>query len=254
VIAALKDTDPDVREKAATALGTFDVTEAVEPLIVLLSDTQGYVRMAAVGTLCALAPASIDPLIQALAGTEPDLPQRAALALVSIGDAAVEPLIVALNGQNVAVRRGAARILGQVRDRRAIPGLIQALDDEDREVRREAIHALARVGLPTVKPLVSIFKEGGPVGRHSAMEALWMIGGPAVGPVIDLLGDPLPDVRKRAVILLGEIGERSAIDPLTRTLSDEEREVRKEAFEALEKIRQQQSTVRRENDPTIEKK
>jgi len=64
-----------------------------------------------------------------------------------------------------------------------------------------------------------------------------MIGAPTVEHVSDLLTDPTPDVRRRAALLLGEIGARSALDPLSRLLGDENPSVRRIAFEAIEMIR-----------------
>ena len=69
------------------------------------------------------------------------------------------------------------------------------------------------------------------------MEALWMLGQPATTPLIMVLKDEQVDVRKRAVLLLGEIGDQKALDHLTGMLADENPMVRKEAFEALEMIK-----------------
>jgi HEAT repeat protein len=52
-----------------------------------------------------------------------------------------------------------------------------------------------------------------------------------------VLKDEQSDVRKRAALLLGEIGDQKATDHLTGLLSDENVTVRKEAFEALEMIK-----------------
>ena len=65
----------------------------------------------------------------------------------------------------------------------------------------------------------------------------WPPGQPATTPLIMVLKDEQVDVRKRAVLLLGEIGDQKAVDHLTGMLSDENPVVRKEAFEALEMIK-----------------
>jgi HEAT repeat protein len=84
---------------------------------------------------------------------------------------------------------------------------------------------------------MQVFREGDIRTRTSAMEALWMLGQPATTPLIMVLKDEQVDVRKRAVLLLGEIGDQKAVDHLTGMLSDENPVVRKEAFEALEMIK-----------------
>ena len=60
---------------------------------------------------------------------------------------------------------------------------------------------------------------------------------PATTPLIMVLKDNQSDVRKRAALLLGEIGDQKAADHLTGLLSDENVSVRREAFEALEMIK-----------------
>jgi HEAT repeat protein len=52
-----------------------------------------------------------------------------------------------------------------------------------------------------------------------------------------VLKDDQSDVRKRAALLLGEIGDPKAADHLTGLLSDSNVSVRREAFEALEMIK-----------------
>jgi HEAT repeat protein len=84
---------------------------------------------------------------------------------------------------------------------------------------------------------MQIFREGSGHMRTGAMEALWMLGQPATTPLIMVLKDDQSDVRKRAALLLGEIGDQKAVDHLTGLLSDDNVAVRKEAFEALEMIK-----------------
>jgi HEAT repeat protein len=84
---------------------------------------------------------------------------------------------------------------------------------------------------------MQVFREGEIRPRTSAMEALWMLGQPATTPLIMVLKDERVDVRKRAVLLLGEIGDQKAVDHLAGMLSAENPAVRKEAFEALEMIK-----------------
>lgn len=86
-------------------------------------------------------------LITGLKDTDPDVRQNLAQALAKIGPAAVEPLIAAL-GDDLAERRaGAAYALGQIGApaRSALPKLLDALDDKDLDVRRQASYAISRL-------------------------------------------------------------------------------------------------------------
>src|SRR5690606_36591545 len=112
--------------------------------------------------------------------------------------------------------------------------------DKERKVRQEAVRALAALGYPAITPLVAAFREGDVVVRNCTMEALWLIGGPATRPLLELLSDQNSEVRRRTALLLGEIGDAAAVDGLTRLLSDQVPSVRREGFEALEKIRKKQ--------------
>ncbi|KQC07723.1 MAG: hypothetical protein APR55_00700 [Methanolinea sp. SDB] len=237
MISALKDSDPLVRQEAALSLSGYADPASVEPLIELLKDEHGYVRMAAVETLCIIDEDSIDPLIHALGEGDEQLRQRASYALVAVGPPAVDRLIESMQNENPAVVRSCAWILGRIGDTKAIPHLIGTMGHPERNVRREACDSLAGMGDAAVLPLARSFRDGEVPVRHCAMEALWMIGGPAVEHVSDLLNDPSPDVRRRAALLLGEIGARSAADPLSRLLGDENPSVRRIAFEAIEMIR-----------------
>ncbi len=128
-------------------------------------------------------------------------------------------------------------VLGQIGNTKAVPVIIEALNDPDRTVRTEVVRALSSIGVPTIAPLMQVFREGDLLVRTGAMEALWMIGQPATTPLIMVLKDNQSDVRKRAALLLGEIGDAKAIDHLTSLFGDENVAVRREAFEALEMIK-----------------
>jgi len=245
LVESLKDSEPGVRREAAFALKLIGHPDAVAPLIALLGDESGSVRIAAAEALCSLGDSAIEPMIAALAHPRPELRQRAGLALASIGTPAVDALVAALGHEDPLIRQGAAEVLGRIGDSRAVPGLIRLLGDQVRNVRQESVKALSTLGYPAIAPLVAAFREGDIVVQNCTMEALWLIGGPAVRPLVDLLDDQNPDVRRRTALLLGEMGDPAATDALTRVLGDQVPAVRREAFEALEKIRnREQERVR----------
>jgi HEAT repeat protein len=94
-------------------------------------------------------------LIDALKDPDPDVRQNLAAALAKVGPAAVEPLTAALDDSLAERRAGAAYALGQMGTaaRSALPKLLDALDDKDLDVRRQASYAVSRlVPTPTPKP------------------------------------------------------------------------------------------------------
>ena len=82
--------------------------------------------------------------------------------------AAVDALIAALEDEadrtelgGYPLRRNAARALGKLSDRRAVPGLICCLDCEDYYVREAAAQSLAMLGDPTAIPALTKLLAGG---------------------------------------------------------------------------------------------
>jgi len=70
----------------------------------------------------------------------------AALALGEIGDSrAVEPLINALGDENWEVRSTVAKALGKISDDRAIQPLINLLNDKNENVHWHAVQALEAI-------------------------------------------------------------------------------------------------------------
>jgi HEAT repeat protein len=162
----------------------------------------------------------VDDLIRDLKfGWSPAVRSSAALALVEIGDArAVDPLIEALKDEEVEVRRRAAWALGEIGDPRAIEPLIDALQDEFHPRLGWAVQGMAAWAL-------------GKIGDIRAVD-----------PLIEALKDPHcrldPFVRHEAAVALGEIGDARAVDPLIEALKDEARSVRSGAAQALGDIYQ----------------
>ena len=80
--------------------------------------------------------------------------QTARLELEAIGAPAVDPLITVLqNGRNVAVWE-AAKALVTIRDPKAAPALVEALDNNDPGVRWVASDALIALGARCLHPLL----------------------------------------------------------------------------------------------------
>lgn len=140
LIAALKDRV--IVNEAAWALGEIKDQRAVEPLIILLKDYDGYVRESAARSLGKIKdPRAVAPLIGRLKYDG----YSAADALSKIGESAVVPLITELKNRNSSVRTRAAEALGKIKDPRAVVSLFAALEDKERDVRYAAGTALTKI-------------------------------------------------------------------------------------------------------------
>jgi hypothetical protein len=126
----------------------------------------------------------------------------------------------------------------------ATRGLLQALGDEDGEVRREAVNFLGRPFLEEEQARAlgqSVFRDEHPFVRHGAAVAIKRLG-PAARAAVPALAEALkgedPSLRRLAAEALAEIGPgaKEAVPALTGALQDSDARVRREAGEAVKKI------------------
>lgn len=119
----------------------------------------------------------------------------------------VDPLISALSHRKKNIRLNAAKILGVIKDTKAINPLILSLRDANKLVRREASTSLSRMGAE------------------------------AVDPLIEILNDEDWRVRGAAAWALGNLKDEKAIEPLEKLLDDESGYVKRGAQNALATIK-----------------
>ena len=179
------------------------VKDEVEIQIDLLKEKDWFRRREAAITLGEMGDErAIMPLIATLRDQEWNVREAAQDALVQIGSPAVEPLIKTL--REYQIRRYVIQVLGKIKDERVLDPLMAQLRNE--EFKDFATQALVDVGLPAVERLTAV------------------------------LNDKDKNVRKHAVLALGDIGIPEAVELLIEATRDEEWEVRIVAIGALEKI------------------
>jgi HEAT repeat protein len=175
----------------------------------------------------------------------------------------IEIQIDLLKDPDWAVRREAVITLGEMGDERCVEPLVRALRDGDWQVREVAIEALGMVGPPAVEQLIKMLRDWDirkyairALGKIKdervldpvigqlrndefhldAMEALVELGQPAVEKLLPLLKDKDELVRKRAVIVLGQIKDSGVLEPLMEMLNDSDWFTRLSAAAALEQL------------------
>lgn len=200
----------------------------------------------------AMGDEAVDPLIECLRGDIRPIGggpndyysawQREALArgamraLMLIGQGTVDPLTKSLASRDVDARRRSARILGELKDPRAVTALIAAVDDFDESVSAVAIAALGALGDDrSVSELLWLLKKGIGDRQGYAALALARCGGP--GKPLDYLLFALkndnPDVRAEATGLLAALKDLASTDLLIAALRDSSPAVRAGAAAAL---------------------
>lgn len=276
LMAALADDDLAVRVAVARALGEVNDPRAIETLVATLNhdDEAPEVRMVVAGILehspemMQQHKDAVDPLLVALTDKAPRVRMAAADALAQAGDMrAIEPLIRLLRDEDYLVRlsaisglgtlyplpalvklgssepirrRQAARELAALPDRRVIGPLLAALSDDSALVTVAVIEALGQIRDPqAVEPLLPFLEDGSPPERIAAITALGELNGTvAVPQIIQIITSESEQskIRRRAATVLGQLSDWRAVEPLIASLSDNDPQMRMTAADALAQL------------------
>jgi len=239
----LKDPDPGQRREAAEELAYAAPGDerTIRGLVRAMEDENMGVRDAASSSLQTIggpmAAACLIPLI----GSEDIVIRNLAMdILVNMGECAVDPAIQALRDEDGDVRKFGADILGMVGDPRGAESLCKALWDTDENVAYSAAEALGKIGdTKGVGPLLEAFRKLEHV-RTPAAEALGKIGGEeAVGALSEALYEEDTLLVFAAAEALGNLSDPRAFDALIRfALKTEDRYLRNVALRASSKVSQ----------------
>jgi HEAT repeat protein len=151
------------------------------------------------------------------------------------GEVTVTALIKALKDSDPEVRGCAAESLRLLGDPRAVEPLVDVLEtDTEHNPAYSAVLALGEIGTPrAVEALISALdRRKGDLSTIASQLGKLKASG-AVDALIKLLEDGTEYQRRHAVMALGKIGDRKAIEPLKRALNDADEGVRERAAEAL---------------------
>ena len=133
-------------------------------------------------------------------------------------------------------------------DPKVVAALSDALKDENKEVRQQALHALTMMRAPIPADVyLALLKDSDPEMRSQALHALGQTRDPKnLDLIVAALKDQNREVRAQATFALSQIRDARAIDPLAVALKDADPQVRSQAAHALGQIRD-----RRAIDPLI---
>jgi len=167
---------------------------------------------------------------------------RRAAAAFALGDMAVEeaipPLLSALEDPNRDVRAAAARSLGRLRATEAVEPVVRRLADGSLPgiVAGSALLSIGDAALPRLHALLS--RPEAEV-RAVATELTGLLGSASDADDLEpLLGDPDARVRARAAAAIGRVGGRRGAEGLLRALDDGDADVRAAAARSLGAIRE----------------
>jgi HEAT repeat protein len=183
--------------------------------------------------------AVVSLLMQLLDDENPHVRDAASAALHRVGGPSADPVPEGIDSSDPKARKDAIRALGQSIIFRetgaAIPPLIEALFDEDPEIRFLAAKSLRYAKDPrAVTPLNACLLDVSPDVRQEAVEGLRRRKDPrTLEPLVHALRDESPGVRRAAACALGESGYQGVRDALMHCRHDGDHRVRDAAARSL---------------------
>jgi HEAT repeat protein len=213
VIPWLSEADPRIRLAACDVIRAAPTDRSVVALGRVLGDPDPHVRLAAAAAMGGSGePAAVSPLLGHLDDPAPEVREEVARALGRIGDArAVVPLIGKVQDAIPEVRKVVARALGDLGDQRAGSALMLALTDVSAEVRYEAVTALGKLRSEEAVPAIAPLAEG-ESGDASSY----------AGRATPSIGVGAGEVRAAALRALGRIGSDAAVRTLVKALAKDD--------------------------------
>lgn len=234
-----------VRKAAAEKLAGSPEPRVVEALIKsAMSDSDSAVRQAAAASLATIGHPDVAPLmVQLLSHGVREVNKAAEDVLKAMGPASLPHVIPLLRG-NPHLRKLGCRIVGEIRDSRAVPALAEIVADRhDDDAHEVAVEALAKIGdKEAIGVLVTT--AAGPRG-YRASQALRDLGGwqrsegarAAMTELIERLdGDAKVIAQLSIVEVVAEIGDRRAVPSLVRLLGRCEPQSIRNVVDALDRI------------------
>ena len=220
----------------AKALGQLRVTEAAYPLLMAVGTRGRPLDNAITSALVEMGRGVLPVLRENLWHVGP----KARRAIIIVTTALEDPLpdedlLRLLGSDDHIVSLAAARPLVSKGDKRALPALIAAIEEEWPKGVPTAIELLVELGDTRGAPaIISALDHEESRVRADAAKALGELGhSDAVEPLIAALKDKDSQVVNNAALALGQIGDRRAVEPLVATLEDCDYWVKKWVVQAL---------------------
>lgn len=226
---------------AAEALGNIGDPRAVDALkTLLLNDI--YLCTTAAEALAKLGKPGFEALCDVLVDEGDKTRTRVARVrafrrLREVGPPAIDTIRAALQKASGRIKTDLLELLTEIDDSLSMEIFLNALEDEDPEVRVWAAVSLGQRGGPeVVQPLLTVLRDPDKQVERAAAGGLGLQGRSIVSVLIDLLREDDGSLRFHAAWNLGEIGDSSAVEPLIPLLTDSHEPTRFVAAEALAKI------------------
>ena len=272
------DTKQRLRAVHDLAKGGFDAIPKIAPYVsdsdlnVRIEAVKALVEIG--------GPRTVDPLVKACADNDPEIQVRATEGLVNVylpgyaktgmsgtlqrvgngikakfGDTndqvidafvEVRPDVIAAigrlvrSGADVQVRAAAARAIGVLRGRAAIPDLVEALHSKDDTVMYESLIAIQKIRDPSAAPRIAfLLRDLDDKIQIATLETTGLLRNREAAPAVrDAMAHARDiKVRRAALTALGMLGDPGDHDTFIRQLTDKDEDLRAAAAEGLGRIK-----------------
>jgi HEAT repeat protein len=193
----------------ASAAQASTPTDFISRLIEQLGAPDPAVRTQAADDLWQLSndPRAIEPLLVNLKDQNRQLSRFAGFALARIGPPAVPSLLELLHDPDAHMRLKALDAIATIQDTRVMPAIEAALQDENPNVRDEAMQAIAQYGDEAREKVLVNLLAHAPQKEWFHDESAFTAAGPAaIGPLMELLRSGQAEDRLRAAMALSNVG------------------------------------------------
>lgn len=252
----LTDTDIGVRIEAVKAIDEIGGPRSVDPLLRALSDidpevqiraTDGLVNFYLPGYIQTGMTASIRRVGSSIKGRFTDTNDKIIDPFVKVRPDVIEALgKTARGGSSMDSRANAARAVGILRGRAAIPDLVEAIRSKDDEVMYESLVALQKIRDPNAGPQIAfLLRDLNPKIQSAAIETIGLLQDrssiPKVRDALDHTRDA--KVRRSALTALAMMPDSSTRSVFLQYLSDKDDNMRAAAAEGLARLKDPQDVV-----------
>ncbi len=174
-------------------------------------------------------------LVELLAMEENDVAARVYPLVIEVGQPIVSNLLASVRVPDRKQRERVIAALGTLRVTDAVKPISEVLTDKSLKRRYIAAWALGEIGVDSgIEPLLAALGDDDISVRQYATRSLIKFNRSAVEPLIAYLESATPVAAAGAILALGDIGDKRALDVLLRQVDGPNR---KEAFLALGKLR-----------------
>lgn len=246
----LTDTDLSVRIEAVKALVDIGGPKTVDGLVKATRDndpeiqvraTDGLVNVYLPGYLKNGLSGSLQRVGTSIKGKFTDTNDQIIDAFVQVRPEVIESIgKLARGGASVEVRANAARAVGVLRGRAAIPDLAEALHSKDDRVMYEALIAIQKIRDPEAAPRVTfLLRDLDERIQITTLETTGILRNEAAAPdVRDALEHARTiKIRRAALSALAMLGENSDRPTFQRYLTDKDDGLRASAAEGLGRLK-----------------